>query len=89
MVDKARVEFDLMGRLVWFWPSGRNHSPVQGRVVQVWPGMGAVPGVNLDLKACDNPTSVPHESSVNGASGYFWSATINATGLPMESGVSE
>ena len=87
-MDTVKIEFDLIGRLVWFWPSGRNHSPVQGRVIEVWPGMGAVPGVNIDCPDAGNPTSVPHESCVKGATGFFWTATRNAAGQSGERAVS-
>ena len=80
---KATITFDLMDRLVWFWPQDGS-SPVQAQVIKVWPDFGKIPGVNL--KCLDNamPSSVPHESCVSGASGYFWSATKKVNGMPEE-----
>ena len=63
---------DLRDRKVWFTPT--DGPRVQTVVEYVWPGMGAVPGVNLRrVDTGEKHTSVPHVSAVNGASSFFWS----------------
>ena len=50
-----------------------NGQDVAAKVLYLWPGMGEVPGVNLEeCSAGTVHTSVPHYSSVRGATGFYW-----------------
>ena len=51
---------------------------VAAEILSTWPGMGAVPGLNL--QECMDRTvhsSVPHYSSVRGATRFYWTLGYN------------
>ena len=83
MDPTAVIEFDLIGRMVWFWPNS-NSIPVLARITGVQTKKGTIPAVDMQYPGGSRLVGIPHESSVETSDDPFWSATRKETGIPGE-----
>ena len=68
----VNIRAGLLGHRVWFKPA--DGSPQRAVAAsKIWPGQPGMPLINLE----SGETSVPHATAVAGASGFFWTLTID------------